>query len=68
VLRLEGRHINLGMIEVRLAEVYRGPEEGHPYHAQFQAAEEAARAVKQGMWVRGDAYESPRLPQAGRDQ
>jgi micrococcal nuclease len=57
---MDGRNINLGMIEAGLAEVYRGPEEGNPYHAQFQAAEEAARAAKKGMWALGDAYESPR--------
>jgi endonuclease YncB( thermonuclease family) len=55
-----GKNINLAMIEVGLAEVYRGPESGHPYKAQYQAAEEAARATKKGMWVQGDTYESPR--------
>jgi endonuclease YncB( thermonuclease family) len=57
---VDGRDINLVMIAVGLAEVYRGPESGHPYKAQYQAAEEAARAARKGMWVQGDAYESPR--------
>jgi micrococcal nuclease len=56
---LDGKDINLAMIEVGLAEVYRGPESGNPYKQQYQAAEETARTAKQGMWVLGDAYESP---------
>jgi micrococcal nuclease len=48
------------MIEAGLAEVYRGPESGNPYKLQYQAAEEVARSGKKGMWVLGDAYESPR--------
>jgi endonuclease YncB( thermonuclease family) len=47
-------------IEVGMAEVYRGAESGNPYKVQYQAAEEVARAVKKGMWVLGDHYESPR--------
>jgi micrococcal nuclease len=57
---LDGKDINLAMIEAGLAEVYRGPESGNPYKQQYQAAEEAARSVKKGMWVLGDTYESPR--------
>ena len=57
---VDGKDINLAMIEVGLAEVYRGPESGNPYTPQYQAAEAAARAAKKGMWVQGDAYESPR--------
>jgi endonuclease YncB( thermonuclease family) len=48
------------MIEAGLAEVYRGPESGNPYKQQYQAAEDMARSRKQGMWVLGDNYESPR--------
>jgi micrococcal nuclease len=57
---VDGKDINLAMIEAGLAEVYRGPESGHPYKAPYRAAEEAARATKKGMWVQGDTYESPR--------
>jgi micrococcal nuclease len=57
---IDGKDINLAMIEVGLAEVYRGPESGNPYKLQYQAAEEVARSGKKGMWVQGDAYESPR--------
>jgi endonuclease YncB( thermonuclease family) len=57
---VDGKDINLAMIEVGLAEVYRGPESGNPYTAQYQAAEAAARSARKGMWIQGDAYESPR--------
>lgn len=57
---IDGKDINLAMIEVGLAEVYRGPESGNPYEVQYQAAEQVARAAKKGMWVLGDTYESPR--------
>jgi endonuclease YncB( thermonuclease family) len=57
---LDGRDINLAMIEAGLAEVYRGPESGNPYKPQYQAAEDVARSAKKGMWVQGDNYERPR--------
>jgi endonuclease YncB( thermonuclease family) len=40
--------------------VYRGPESGNPYKAQYQATEETTRSGKKGMWILGDKYESPR--------
>jgi endonuclease YncB( thermonuclease family) len=57
---IDGKDINLAMIEVGLAEVYRGPESGNPYKQQYQTAEDTARSAKKGMWVLGDTYESPR--------
>jgi micrococcal nuclease len=57
---LDGRDINLAMIEAGLAEVYQGPESGNPYKHQYQAAEAAAKQARRGMWVQGDTYESPR--------
>jgi micrococcal nuclease len=57
---VDGKDINLAMIEAGLAEVYRGPKSGNPYTPQYQAAEETARATRKGMWAQGDAYESPR--------
>jgi micrococcal nuclease len=57
---LDGKDINLAMIEAGLAEVYRGPESRNPYKAQYQVAEETARSVNKGMWVLGNRYESPR--------
>jgi micrococcal nuclease len=57
---LDGKDINLAMIDAGLAEVYRGPESGNPYKARYQVAEDTARSVKKGMWIQGDTYESPR--------
>jgi micrococcal nuclease len=57
---VDGKDINLAMIEAGLAEVYRDPESDHPYAPHYQAAEAAAQAAKKGMWVQGDAYESSR--------
>jgi micrococcal nuclease len=48
---IDGKNINLAMIEAELAEVYRGPDSGNLYQAQYQAAEATARAAKKGMWV-----------------
>jgi micrococcal nuclease len=49
------------MIEAGLAEVYRGRESGNPYKLQYQAAEDTARLAKNGMWILGKKYESPRI-------
>jgi endonuclease YncB( thermonuclease family) len=57
---LDGKDINLAMIEAGLAEVYRGPDSGNPYKDQYQAAEDTTRSGKKGMWILGDTYESPR--------
>jgi endonuclease YncB( thermonuclease family) len=57
---LDGKDVNLAMIEAGLGEVYRGPEAGHPYKGQYQAAEEAAQSAKNGMWILGNRYESRR--------
>jgi endonuclease YncB( thermonuclease family) len=60
IIFIDGKDINLAMIEVGLAEVYRGPESGNPYKMQFQVAEEVARSARKGMCVLGEQYESPR--------
>jgi micrococcal nuclease len=66
---VDGKDINLAIIEAGLAEVYRGPESGNPYPQQYQTAEDSARSRKKGMWVLGDSYESPRAyAQARGDQ
>lgn len=48
------------MLEAGLAEVYRGADSDTPYTPLYQAAEEAARSARTGMWAQGNAYESPR--------
>jgi micrococcal nuclease len=60
VIFLDGKDINLAMIEAGLAEVYRGPEADNPYKQQYQAAEDTARSAKKAMWIQGEKYESPR--------
>lgn len=55
---IDGEDMNLTMLEAGLAEIYRSPESGNPYKPQDQAAEEAARFAKKGMWVLGDSCES----------
>jgi micrococcal nuclease len=48
---VDGKDINLAMIEAGLAEVYHGPKSGNPYKPQYQAAEEVARSAKKGGTV-----------------
>jgi endonuclease YncB( thermonuclease family) len=56
---LDGKDINLAMIEAGLAEVYRGPESDNPYKRQYDTAEDSAQSAKKNMWIQGDTYESP---------
>lgn len=57
---LDGKNINLEMIKVGLAEVYRGtPASGQELDPYWKAEEEARKAGR-GMWVQGDKYVSPR--------
>jgi micrococcal nuclease len=49
---LDGKEINLAMLEAGLAEVYRGPESGNPYQPQYQAAEAAARRMDRHVGLR----------------
>lgn len=56
VISLNGRNINLEMIRVGLAEVYRGLA---PHRFDLDAywkAEREARQAKKGMWSLGDKY------------
>jgi len=60
VLFLAGKDINLEMIRVGYAEVYRGePVRGHDMSLYWKAEEEAKRA-KRAMWSQGEKYISPR--------
>ena len=60
VIFLNGKDINLAMIEAGFAEVYRGPESDNPYTQQYHTAEDAARLAKKHMWIQGKTYQSPR--------
>ena len=59
VFLLNGRNVNLEMLQAGLAEVYREKQvaalDMHPY----RQAEEEARKAKRGMWVQGEGYVSP---------
>jgi endonuclease YncB( thermonuclease family) len=57
---MDGKDINLAMIEAGLAEVYRGPKSDNPYKRQYQTTEDTARSAKKNMWIQGNMYESPR--------
>jgi endonuclease YncB( thermonuclease family) len=60
VFLLNGRNVNIEMVQAGLAEVYRGtPAKGQNMEPYWKAEEEATRAGK-GMWVQGDKYVSPR--------
>ena len=60
VVYVDGKDINLEMVKVGLAEVYRGkPAPGFDNHP-YQKAEDAARRAGVGMWSLGDKYMSPK--------
>lgn len=60
VVLLNGTNINLEMVKVGIAEVYRGtPAPGFDNEPYFKAEREA-QAAGRGMWVQGDKYVSPR--------
>jgi endonuclease YncB( thermonuclease family) len=60
VIYLEGKNINLEMIRVGLAEVYRGKPPHGLDMEPFQKAEIQAEQAKNGFWSLGDKYVSPR--------
>jgi len=57
---LDGKNINLEMVDAGFAEVYRGDPALGQDLAPYWKAEEQARAAKRGMWVQGSKYLSPR--------
>jgi micrococcal nuclease len=60
VFLLDGKNINVEMIQAGLAEVYRGkPASGLDMELYWKAEEEAKNA-KRGMWVQEAKYVSPR--------
>jgi micrococcal nuclease len=60
VFLLNGKKINLEMVKVGLAEVYRGKPATGMDMKPYWKAEEEAKAAKRGMWVLGNQYMSPR--------
>jgi endonuclease YncB( thermonuclease family) len=60
VVFVEGKNVNLEMVKVGLAEVYRGrPAPGLDMNP-YWIAEAEAKEAGMGMWVLGDKYRSPR--------
>jgi len=57
---LEGRNINVEMIIVGLAEVYRGTPAPRQNLDPYWGAEEEARKMGRGIWALGKKYVSPR--------
>jgi micrococcal nuclease len=60
VFLLNGKNVNLEMVLVGLAEVYRGKPASGLDMGLYWKAEEEAKAANRGMWVLGDQYVSPR--------
>lgn len=56
---IHGNNINLEMIRVGLAEVYRGRKPKSLDSAAYYSEEQKAKDTKRGMWVQGSAYKSP---------
>jgi endonuclease YncB( thermonuclease family) len=60
VFLLNGRNVNIEMVQAGLAEVYRGKPASGLDMGPYWKAEEDAKAESRGMWVLGDQYVSPR--------
>jgi micrococcal nuclease len=60
VLLLNGKNVNLEMVQAGLAEVYRGKAAAGLDMAPYWKAEEEAKAAKRGAWVLEEKYLSPR--------
>ena len=60
VIYLHGKNINLEMVKVGLAEVYRGLAP-HKFDLNpYWQSEKEAREAKKGMWSQGGKYISPK--------
>lgn len=57
---LDGKNVNLEMVQAGLAEVYRGKPASGLDMEPYWKAEGDAKVAKRGMWVLGDKYVSPR--------
>ena len=57
---LNGKNVNLEMVKAGLAEVYRGTPASGMSMGPYWEAEREAQKIKNGMWVQGDKYVSPR--------
>ncbi|MBN2060626.1 MAG: thermonuclease family protein [Deltaproteobacteria bacterium] len=55
-----GRNVGVEMVREGLAEIYRGELPEGLDLRDYRQAEFRARTSRQGMWIQGDAYVSPR--------
>ena len=60
VVYVDGKNVNLEMVESGLAEVYKGKPAIGFNNGPYQKAENDARDAGRGMWSLGDKYISPR--------
>jgi endonuclease YncB( thermonuclease family) len=60
VVFVDGRDVNLDLLRVGLAEVYRGASAPGPQMATYRETEKEARSAGRGMWALGESYVSPR--------
>ena len=60
VFLLDGKNVNIEMIQAGLAEVYRGKPASGLDMEPYWKAEGDAKVAKRGMWALGDKYVSPR--------
>jgi endonuclease YncB( thermonuclease family) len=60
VIYIDGKNVNLDMVEAGLAEVYRGLAPKRFNLSRYWQAEKEAREAKKGMWSLGDKYISPK--------
>jgi endonuclease YncB( thermonuclease family) len=56
VFLLNGKNVNIEMIQAGLAEVYRGKPASGQDMVTYWKAEENAKVAQRGMWVQGDNY------------
>jgi endonuclease YncB( thermonuclease family) len=60
VFLLNGKNVNLEMVQAGLAEVYRGKPASGLDMDLYWKAEEEAKAARRGMWSLGKTYVGPR--------
>ncbi|WDP87945.1 MAG: thermonuclease family protein [Desulfobacter sp.] len=56
----QGKNINLGMVQMGLAEVYRGTLPKGFNLSPYQRAQKNARKNQKGIWSQKSHYQSPR--------
>ena len=60
VVFVDGKEVNLALLNAGLAEVYRGASAAGPQMALYREVEREAREAGRGMWALKESYVSPR--------